>query len=81
MRHVDHWEHIPEMVPELVVPDLEGFKLKPYVSYRAKEIYQVGVLSSLNRNDSVQSVFCILPTTNDFHHHKWFQDWFYLLQR
>ena len=44
MRHVDHWEHIPEMVPELVVPDLEGFKLKPYVSYRSKEIHQVGVL-------------------------------------
>jgi hypothetical protein len=32
---------VPEKVPELVVPDLEGFKLKPYVSYRTKEIYQV----------------------------------------
>ncbi|NXJ76414.1 RM41A protein, partial [Trogon melanurus] len=28
---------IKEMVPEFVVPDLEGFKLKPYVSYRAPE--------------------------------------------
>lgn len=26
---------VKEMVPELVVPDLAGFKLKPYVSYRA----------------------------------------------
>ncbi|KAM6169304.1 large ribosomal subunit protein mL41 [Rhynchocyon petersi] len=26
---------IKEMVPEFVVPDLTGFKLKPYVSYRA----------------------------------------------
>ena len=23
-----------EMIPELIVPDLSGFKLKPYVSYR-----------------------------------------------
>ncbi|KAK2120858.1 39S ribosomal protein L41, mitochondrial [Saguinus oedipus] len=26
---------IKEMVPEFVVPDLTGFKLKPYVNYRA----------------------------------------------
>uniref|UniRef100_A0A8D2Q7I7 Mitochondrial ribosomal protein L41 n=2 Tax=Varanus komodoensis TaxID=61221 RepID=A0A8D2Q7I7_VARKO len=26
---------VPEMVPQLVVPDLRGFALKPYVSYRA----------------------------------------------
>ncbi|NXW35388.1 RM41A protein, partial [Phaetusa simplex] len=26
---------IEEMVPQFIVPDLEGFKLKPYVSYRA----------------------------------------------
>ncbi|XP_040819208.1 39S ribosomal protein L41, mitochondrial [Ochotona curzoniae] len=26
---------VPEMVPSFVVPDLAGFKLKPYVSYRA----------------------------------------------
>ncbi|XP_011840539.1 PREDICTED: 39S ribosomal protein L41, mitochondrial [Mandrillus leucophaeus] len=25
------------MVPEFVVPDLTGFKLKPYVNYRAPE--------------------------------------------
>lgn len=28
---------VKEMVPELVVPDLAGFKLKPYVNYRAPE--------------------------------------------
>ncbi|XP_003911050.1 39S ribosomal protein L41, mitochondrial [Papio anubis] len=28
---------IKEMVPEFVVPDLTGFKLKPYVNYRAPE--------------------------------------------
>ncbi|CAD5212771.1 unnamed protein product [Bursaphelenchus okinawaensis] len=26
--------HVPEMVPELIVPDLTGFELKPYVSYK-----------------------------------------------
>ncbi|XP_062938670.1 large ribosomal subunit protein mL41 [Cynocephalus volans] len=26
---------VKEMVPEFVVPDLSGFKLRPYVSYRA----------------------------------------------
>ncbi|XP_053551989.1 39S ribosomal protein L41, mitochondrial [Bombina bombina] len=26
---------VKEMVPEFVVPDLSGFKLKPYVSYKA----------------------------------------------
>ncbi|CAB0037010.1 unnamed protein product [Trichogramma brassicae] len=30
---------VPEMIPELVVPNLEGFKLKPYVSYRSEELY------------------------------------------
>jgi len=29
---------VPEMVPELVVPDLTGFKLKPYVSYRVEDV-------------------------------------------
>ncbi|XP_059138463.1 large ribosomal subunit protein mL41-like [Physella acuta] len=33
--------HVPEMVPEFVVPDLTGFELKPYVSYKAKEITQL----------------------------------------
>ncbi|XP_075041526.1 large ribosomal subunit protein mL41 [Mixophyes fleayi] len=28
---------VKEMVPEFLVPDLTGFKLKPYVSYRAPQ--------------------------------------------
>lgn len=28
---------VPEMIPELIVPDLTDFKLKPYVSYRAPD--------------------------------------------
>nr|ACO11863.1 39S ribosomal protein L41, mitochondrial precursor [Lepeophtheirus salmonis] len=40
IRHEIGWEYIPEMRPELVVPDLTDFKLKPYVSYRAKNVVQ-----------------------------------------
>ncbi|KAE8741446.1 hypothetical protein FOCC_FOCC013046 [Frankliniella occidentalis] len=28
---------VPEMIPEIIVPDLTDFKLKPYVSYRAPD--------------------------------------------
>ncbi|KAJ1522789.1 hypothetical protein ONE63_001945 [Megalurothrips usitatus] len=28
---------VPEMVPEIIVPDLTGFPLKPYVSYRVPD--------------------------------------------
>ncbi|XP_020800270.1 39S ribosomal protein L41, mitochondrial [Drosophila serrata] len=31
---------IPEKIPELIVPDLTGCKLKPYVSYKAPEVVQ-----------------------------------------
>lgn len=31
---------VPELIPQIVVPDLKGFDLKPYVSYRAPEVYQ-----------------------------------------
>ncbi|KAF7287196.1 mitochondrial ribosomal protein L41 [Rhynchophorus ferrugineus] len=31
---------VPEMIPELIVPDLTGCKFKPYVSYRTKEVVQ-----------------------------------------
>ncbi|XP_020023181.1 large ribosomal subunit protein mL41 [Castor canadensis] len=35
--HAPDWKfvQVQEMVPEFVVPDLTGFKLKPYVNYRA----------------------------------------------
>ncbi|GFO07995.1 39S ribosomal protein l41, mitochondrial [Plakobranchus ocellatus] len=45
--------HVPEMVPEFVVPDLTGFELKPYVSYRAKEIKQ----APLTPKDIFNSVY------------------------
>ncbi|XP_046382872.1 39S ribosomal protein L41, mitochondrial [Ischnura elegans] len=31
---------VPEMIPELIVPNLSDCKLKPYVSYRAPDVYQ-----------------------------------------
>ncbi|XP_050299832.1 39S ribosomal protein L41, mitochondrial [Anthonomus grandis grandis] len=31
---------IPEKIPELIVPNLEGCELKPYVSYRTPDIVQ-----------------------------------------
>ncbi|KAH8252996.1 hypothetical protein KR032_003057 [Drosophila birchii] len=31
---------VPEKIPELIVPDLTGCKLKPYVSYKAPEVIQ-----------------------------------------
>lgn len=34
----NHFKYIKEMEPELIVPDLEGFNLKPYVSYKTKDI-------------------------------------------
>lgn len=30
--------YVAEMEPELIVPDLDGFPLKPYVSYRTEEV-------------------------------------------
>lgn len=35
-----HLVEVPEMIPELIVPDLTDFQLKPYVSYRAADITQ-----------------------------------------
>ncbi|KAJ8712201.1 hypothetical protein PYW07_005043 [Mythimna separata] len=31
---------VPEMIPELIVPDLKDFDLKPYVSYKAANVIQ-----------------------------------------
>lgn len=31
---------IPEMIPELIVPSLKDFNLKPYVSYRVQDVNQ-----------------------------------------
>ena len=40
IRHEAYWQEVPEMIPELIVPDLYDCKLKPYVSYKTKEINQ-----------------------------------------
>merc|ERR1719322_1665652 len=40
IRHAAYWEHVPEKVPELIVPDLEDCELKAYVSYATEDIYQ-----------------------------------------
>ncbi|KAK7078195.1 39S ribosomal protein L41, mitochondrial [Halocaridina rubra] len=34
------FKNVPEMIPELIVPDLTGFELKPYVSYRVPDVVQ-----------------------------------------
>jgi len=40
VRHAAYWEHVPEKVPELIVPNLEDCELKAYVSYATEDIYQ-----------------------------------------
>ena len=57
-RHQDHWEHVPEKVPELVVPDLTGFELKPYVSYAAEPTEQVinSFIEAILHIDTDQSI-------------------------
>lgn len=40
LEHHAASESVPEMVPQLVVPDLTDCDLKPYVSYRTTDIYQ-----------------------------------------
>ncbi|XP_037516333.1 39S ribosomal protein L41, mitochondrial [Rhipicephalus sanguineus] len=45
---------IPEMVPELIVPDLTDCKLQPYVSYRAPEVCQ-GPFTARDLFDAVYS--------------------------
>ncbi|XP_072394537.1 large ribosomal subunit protein mL41 [Diabrotica undecimpunctata] len=36
----DKFITIPERIPELIVPDLRNCQLKPYVSYRAPDVFQ-----------------------------------------
>ncbi|XP_072144572.1 large ribosomal subunit protein mL41 isoform X3 [Dermacentor andersoni] len=45
---------IPEMVPELIVPDLTNCQLGPYVSYRAPEVCQ-GPFTARDLFDAVYS--------------------------
>lgn len=34
------YREIPEMIPELIVPDLTGCKFKPYVTYKTPDVVQ-----------------------------------------
>jgi len=34
------WHHVPEMIPDIIVPDLTDCALKPYVSHKTADIYQ-----------------------------------------
>ncbi|CAH1110541.1 unnamed protein product [Psylliodes chrysocephalus] len=36
----DKFVVIPERIPELIVPDISNCSLKPYVSYRAPDVFQ-----------------------------------------
>lgn len=36
----DKFVEVPEMIPDIVVPDLTDFKLKPYVSYKVPDVVQ-----------------------------------------
>lgn len=43
VRNTGYWVgsrfvQVPEMMPELIIPSLEGFTLKPYVSYRVQNV-------------------------------------------
>ncbi len=60
VRHEGRWEHIPEMGPDVIVPkDLDQCKLKPYVTYRTKEIHQ-DELTAKVRNVST----CVVNNNN-----------------
>jgi len=39
-KYEDVYHEVPELIPEIIVPDLTGCQLKPYVSYKAADIYQ-----------------------------------------
>jgi len=39
-KYDEVYHQVPEMIPEMIVPDLTDCELKPYVSYRAADIYQ-----------------------------------------
>merc|ERR1711972_53593 len=52
---------IREQIPELIVPDLTGFQLKPYVSYRVADVTQ----SEFTPSDLFQATYA-QKITKDF---------------
>ncbi|KAL0280769.1 UNVERIFIED_CONTAM: hypothetical protein PYX00_001971 [Menopon gallinae] len=52
---------VPEMVPEIIVPDLTDCELKPYVSYKVKDVVQ----SEFTSKDLFNAVYA-KKIVNDF---------------
>ncbi|XP_015111094.1 39S ribosomal protein L41, mitochondrial [Diachasma alloeum] len=56
-----HFVVVPEMVPELIVPNLEDCQLKPYVSYRSTRVVQ----SAFTPKDLFDAIYA-KKITSDF---------------
>lgn len=65
----DTFVTVSEMIPELIVPDLTDFKLKPYVSYRAPDVIQ----SEFTPKDLFDAVYSE-KIVNDFKNSKLDED-------
>lgn len=48
------YTEVPEKIPDLIVPDLTGFNLKPYVSYKTADVTQ-SEFTAQNLFDAVYS--------------------------
>merc|ERR1712080_536686 len=55
VRNHSKMANLKEMVPEIVVPDLEGFKLKPYVSYKSADVVQ----SAFTAEDLFEALYAV----------------------
>jgi large subunit ribosomal protein L41 len=47
------FREVPELIPQLIVPDLTGCKFKPYVTYKTPEVVQ----SKLTSQDLYNAVY------------------------
>ncbi|XP_043480518.1 39S ribosomal protein L41, mitochondrial [Leptopilina heterotoma] len=53
---------VPEMIPELIVPDLKDCNLKPYVTYESEDVYQ----SEFTAQDLFNAVY-LNKIVDDYH--------------
>lgn len=53
---------VPELIPDIIVPDLTGCKMKPYVSYQAPDVHQ----SEFTPEQLFNAIYR-LKIVNDFH--------------
>ncbi|XP_046431480.1 39S ribosomal protein L41, mitochondrial [Neodiprion fabricii] len=65
----EKWVEVPEMIPEIIVPSLEGFNLKPYVAYHISEVQQ----SEFTPKDLFDAVYS-KKITDDFRNKKLAED-------